>query len=68
MEMTKCYLVGDYLGTRAKAAVRFDSRAEAVIMMPLFERMGIITDAEIKIETDVPLTSYLFDILNKAMR
>jgi len=67
MERTKCYLVGGYLGTRAKAAVKFDSHTEAAIMLPLFERMGIITDAEIKIETDVPLTPYLFDMLNKAM-
>jgi hypothetical protein len=66
--MKGCYLVGNYLGTKAKAAIWFDNHAEARIIAPLLEHNNLLTEPEIKNETDIPVTQYLLHMLDKATK
>jgi len=64
----ECYLVGNYLSTRAKAAIKFDNHTEAEILAPLLEHTQLLTKSKIEDSTDIPVTQYLLRMLNRRMK
>ena len=59
------YVIGNFLGLRAKAAIRMSTELEAIVTQPLLESHKILTNTIISSITNVPVKQGLLSTLRK---